>query len=126
MSSRLSVATASILALPPSWQLQGRRELHENQIDMAGDEVVERRAGAAVGNMRHLGAGDRHEQLGCQMRGRADALRGIIELARIGLGIGHEFLRRLRREIGRTNSTLGNFDMTGKRLERRRHRNELL
>jgi len=57
-------------------QLQRSFELHEDQIDVAGDDVVERRAGALVGHVLKLRAGQLVEQLRRQMR------RGGLGLAR--------------------------------------------
>src|SRR5581483_8236416 len=54
-------------------QPQGGGELHEDHVDMAGDDVVERRRRALVGHVHELGVGDLLEQRRRQMRRRADA-----------------------------------------------------
>ena len=48
-----------------------RAEIVEEQIDIAGENVGQRRAGAAVGHVHHLGAGLLREHHAGQMRGRA-------------------------------------------------------
>ena len=52
---------------------QDRREIVDHHRDAAGDDVLQRLAGALVGNVVHLDAGHRHEQRHAEMAGRADA-----------------------------------------------------
>ena len=46
----------------------------EEHVDVAGDEIVERGRGAAIGNMHHLDARTDLELRAAQVRGRAAAL----------------------------------------------------
>ena len=48
--------------------------------------------------MEHIDAGHAHEQLAVELLRAADAARGHIDLARIGLGVGDEFGDGLGRE----------------------------
>ena len=80
-------------------QLIDRRELDEAEIDMAGDQIGQSERRALVGQVHQLGAGEAHEQFGREVRRGADALRSIIELAGVGLGVGNEFLHGLGRKI---------------------------
>ena len=80
-------------------QFERSGELVEHQVDIAGEQVVDRRRGALIGHMRQLGAGDGLKQLGGRVRGGANALRGIIDLAGIGFGVGNELGHGLGREI---------------------------
>jgi hypothetical protein len=66
---------------------------------MAGDEIVHGLGGAAIGHMGHRRAGAAREQLGGEMRRRADALRAVIDRARMGFGISDKLGDRIRREI---------------------------
>ena len=100
-------------------QLKRGRELVEHHIDMTGDQVVERRRRALIGHMDELGVRDRLEQLSGQVRRGADALRGVVEPARIGLGVGDQLLHRLGGEIGSHHQDVRNMRHDGDRYELR-------
>ena len=72
-----------------------RVEALEHQIDVAGDQIVDRRRAAAIRHVLDLRAGHELEQLAADMAGRAVARRRVGELAGIGLGLGDQFLHRL-------------------------------
>ena len=73
----------------------------------AGEQVVQR-VGALVGNVLRLGADALAEHEARQVRRRADAGRAVVQLARVGLGVGDELVERLRRQRrDGTTSTLG-------------------
>ena len=63
---------------------------------LARQQIGDRRRRALVGNVGDVDSGLCPEQGAQQMRRRADA-GAVIELARVRLGIGDEFLHRLRR-----------------------------
>ena len=71
-------------------QRQHRADVVEHDVDAAGDEVVERGPGAAIGHVQHLDAGHALEQLAGEMDRGAVAGRGEGDLARVGLGVGDE------------------------------------
>src|SRR5262249_32358645 len=81
-------------------QFDRGRELHEDEIDVARDDVVESRRGSFVRNVHELGAGDALEQGRGQVRCGADALRGVVNLSGIRFDISDELLRRLGWKIG--------------------------
>ena len=70
-------------------------EALEHQIDVPGDQVVDRRRAAPVRHVLDLRAGHEFEQLAADMAGRAIARRRVGELARIGLGLLDQLLHRL-------------------------------
>ena len=70
----------------------GRRRGHED-LHLAAQHVLDRRAGALVRHMDHVGACGLLEQGGADMRQRAVALRREIHLARVGLQVGDELLQ---------------------------------
>ena len=78
---------------------QRGRNLLGHVVDAAGDQVLHRRAGAAIRDVRDLGAHGDVEQHGADMRAGAGAGRAVLHLALVGLGEGDEFGERLRREI---------------------------
>ena len=92
----------------------------------------ERLAAALVGHADEIGAGARLEQLGGQMRQAARAGVREVELARIGLRVGDEFLHALPRRGGMHHEdlvALGNLRDRREALRRivagaRRHRRD--
>jgi hypothetical protein len=60
--------------------LDRRRQVVEDHVDGAGNEIGQRRAGAAIGHMRHLDAGHRHQHLARQMHRGTVAGRGHVIL----------------------------------------------
>ena len=81
------------------------RQQHRDGVDrhlhVAGEQVLQRRAGAAIGDMHDVDPGHHLEQLARQMRARADAGAGEIELAGIGLGVGDQLGDGLDRQARR-------------------------
>ena len=65
----------------------GRGQVVEHQVHGAADQVEQRRAGAAVGEVDHEGAGARLEELARQVDRGAVAAGRHVQLARVGLGI---------------------------------------
>src|SRR5215472_721921 len=108
------------LGAPGTVQVVGRRQLDEDQVDLARHQVGERGCNALVGHVRESCARHRHEQLGGQMRRSAHAGRGVVQLARIRLQIRDRVLHRARREVGPHHQRVGKPRHHGHRLERGR------
>ena len=70
----------------------------EGEVHGVAQHRGHRFAAAAVGHADDVDAGARLEQFGGEMRQAARAGVGVVELARIGLGVVEEFLQRLGRE----------------------------
>ena len=97
----------------PAWcRAQRGDDGIEHHVDVAGDDVVERWPGAAIGHMHHGDAGARLEQLGREVGGRADALRREGELAGIGLGERDESAIELTPRLLRITRTFGTVATT--------------
>ena len=80
----------------------------EHHVDLAAEQVGDGRAGAAVRHVRHLDLGQVGEHLAGQVRRGAVALRGIGELAGLGLGRGDDVLATVLYGLSaRTTSTFG-------------------
>ncbi len=62
-------------------------------------EILHQQRRAAIGDLGHLDAGPRHEQLGREVRARADAGRAVVQLAGLGLGQRDHFLDVLGGQI---------------------------
>ena len=103
-----------------------RVDLEEQQVDVAGDEIVHGLRGAAIGHVRELRAGDAREQFAGEMRRGADALRAEIDLARIGLGIGDQLGHGVRRKFRPHHQRVRDRGHDRQRLERGRIEVELL
>ena len=91
---RLSAATAIILAFSDAMQRQRRNNRVEHHIDVARDQIVERRPCPPIRNVHHFDAGSRLEQLCRQKCRRADSLRRISQLLRICLCEGNQLRQR--------------------------------
>ena len=64
------------------------------------DTVASIELGRALeGHVHHVDLGHRFEQLGRQMRSAAGTARTVIELARVGPGVGDQFLQVLDRQV---------------------------
>jgi hypothetical protein len=72
----------------------------EHQVHAAGDQVVDRRGAAAIGNMHDVRAAHVLEQFAADVTGRAVAGGRIQQLARIRLGVVDDFPHRLERQCG--------------------------
>src|SRR6266508_2321048 len=71
----------------------------ESEIDLAGDHRGGRRRTALERNVHHLDAGAGLEHLDRVVGQAAGAAGAVVELAGVGLGIGHELSQRLRRQV---------------------------
>ena len=71
----------------------------EEKVELAAEQVGQRRRGAAVGHVHGKGAGLRLHHLGGQVRRAAVARRAEAALAGVGLQIGEEGLEVLRRAV---------------------------
>ena len=67
----------------------------EHQLDIAGQQIGQRRRCALVGDVDHVDAGHLLEHLAGQMNGAAGAGRSEIEFSRVLPGVGHELRDRL-------------------------------
>ena len=67
---------------------------------MPADQIGERWASAAIGNVRKLNASHQLEQHGAEMDAAADAGRRVVELAGLRFRERDEFSDRLRRNRG--------------------------
>jgi len=56
--------------LPTLVQAERGLQLHEDQVDVSGDQIVQRGSGALVGDVDQLGARELVEQFGGEVRGR--------------------------------------------------------
>ena len=100
LRARASPVTASARSLPPSTCCSTLAKLSKYIcIWPASRSVIDGRR-AAIGHVHDVGAGQRLEHLADEMRLRAEAGRGEVHLAGIGLGVGHELAHRLRRHRG--------------------------
>ena len=86
---------------------QRRGQVVKNDLHLTGHGVVERRAGAPVGNMRDEGAGQVFEQLSLQVADTARAGRGVRVLARAFLELGKELFVIARRKAGVNRNDVG-------------------
>ena len=66
---------------------------------MTGNEILHRRTGAAVGDVPNVGLGQKLEQLAGEMMRGAGAGGAVVQLARVGLGVGDELGQRLGRDL---------------------------
>ncbi len=78
--------------------LQEERRVREHDVGMTAEQVGDRRRCAAIMDRHDLDAGFAHQQFAGEMRDRAGAGGGEIELARIGLGVAQQFGERLDAE----------------------------
>ena len=76
--------------------LDDRGHVVEDHLDLAAQQVGDRRRRAPIRHMLHLDVSHCHEHFAGQMHRGAIARRGHVHLARIGLGIGDEFRDRFR------------------------------
>ncbi len=76
---------------------QRQRRRVEHHVERAGDEVLQRLPGAAIGHHREGGADRLLEQQAADMARRADAGIALRDLALIGLEVGDELLQIVRR-----------------------------
>ena len=67
----------------------------EDDRHVAGDEILHRRAGPAIGDMLDVGLGQDLEQFTREMMGGAGAGGAVVQFTRIGFGIGDELGERL-------------------------------
>src|SRR5262249_34365174 len=78
---------------------RGRRHV-EHHLHLTGEEIGHRRGRALVGDVRQIHAGDELEQLPRDVMRAADAGRGHVQLAGIGLGVGNKLGDGLGRHRG--------------------------
>ena len=71
----------------------------EHELHLAADQVGHRIARAAVRHVHHVDAGHHLELLARHVDAGADAGRGEVELAGIGLGVGDQFRDGLDRQV---------------------------
>ncbi|MCY1299984.1 hypothetical protein D9M70_495390 [compost metagenome] len=76
-----------------------RRRRGHGQVDRAAEQVGNGRPGALVRNVRDPGAGHLVQQFGRHVLQRTVARGRIVELVRVGLGVRHQFLQRLDRQV---------------------------
>ncbi len=75
------------------------RETEERDLDVAADEIVDGGAAAAIGHVQDVDAGFLAQQLAGKVVRRADAGGAVVDLARIGPGIGDQLGDRMRGKI---------------------------
>src|SRR5262245_21834355 len=80
---------------------------------MTSNDVVERRSIAAIGNMNQVDGGSLRHQSASQVRGRARALRGILELTGIRTRSVDQGLQRCGRKIRVSNQHVRRDDGEG-------------
>ncbi len=96
---------------------QARIEIVEQDLDVAGERGLERRAGAAERNVRHLQPGELQEPGAGEVRALADAGGGVAELVRIGLEEGDQLGDRLDAGLRMRRDDVRDPDHVGDRLE---------
>ena len=96
---------------------QRRIEIVEQDLDIAGERSLQRRAGAAERHMDHLQAGQLQEPGAGEVRALPDAGGGVGELVRIGLDIGDQFPDRLDAGRRMRRHDIRNPDQVGDRLQ---------
>ena len=75
-------------------------EADEDRLDLAGEQIVERGAGAAVVHRREAHAGGLAEELAGEMRDRPRSGRAVVQLARLApRGTPQPMIALLNREI---------------------------
>ena len=87
------------------------------ELHLSGQQVGHGGRGAAIRNMRDLDAEAAQQQLHRDVRQRAVAGRGIVQLAGIGLGVGDEALEVRERRRRMAHQQLGHFRHHGDRHE---------
>ena len=70
------------------------------EVDLAAEQRAQGVGGAAVGCVRPAQALQQADPLHRQLLRRADAERAVVQLARVGLGVGEQLGQRLPRRIG--------------------------
>ena len=99
-------------------RLRGGDDLAQ-EVDAPALQVLHRRAGAAIGHMRDVGAEHVVQQHAAKMRGRAGAGRAELHLALVLLGVGDELLEAVDRQVLA-------HRQDDRHLGEQRHRRELL
>ncbi|MNQ78251.1 hypothetical protein D3C85_931560 [compost metagenome] len=75
------------------------RRGHE-ELDAAGQDVLDGRTRALVGHMHHVRAGHLLEQFGADVRHGTAALRGIVDFTGVRLGIGDQLFQVMHGQRG--------------------------
>ena len=86
---------------------QRRGQVIEEHLHLAGERVVERWAGAAIGHMGHVHLGGVLERFADQVAEAADAGRAEVELARVLSCVGDELGQGARRHGGMHRDDVG-------------------
>jgi hypothetical protein len=68
-------------------------------IDVAADQIVHRRSGAAIGDQGRVQVEQRVEQQASHMRGGADATVGLLHVRAVRLHVGNECLEIVDRQV---------------------------
>ncbi len=106
-------------AQPPRLDVrQQRRRAGRERLRAAGQQIGQRRPGAAVRDVRDEHAGHQLEVLHCQVAGAGVAGRAVVELAGIGLDVSDEGLEVLGRHVGVDHEQVGH-------PRQQRHRHEI-
>jgi hypothetical protein len=71
----------------------------KHQIDVLAHHIVEGWRAATVGDVHHVAPCHALEESGRQVHRRADTGGGVVELARIGLGMGDEVSHAVGRQM---------------------------
>ena len=93
--------------LPRLDMRQRRGQVVEEHLHLAGERVVERRAGAAIGHMGHVDLGGVLERFADQVPEAADAGRAEVELPRVLSCVGDELGQGARRHRGMHRDDVG-------------------
>ena len=96
---------------------QGRIEIVEQDLDIAGKGCLQRRAGAAERHMDHLQSRQLQEPGAGEVGALPDAGGAVGQLVRIGLDIGDEVADRLDRHRRMGRYDVRNPDQVGDRLQ---------
>ena len=97
-------------------RLRGRNRVAD-VLHAAGDQVLHRRAEAAIGHVGDVHAEHGVEQDAAHMRGGAGARRGELDLVLVRLHVGDELLHRVGRQVLRHDDDARRLDREAKRRE---------
>ncbi len=96
---------------------QRRKQIVGQDLDVAGEGCLQRRAGAAERHMHHLQSRQLQQPGHGEVRALPDAGGAIGQLVRIGLDVGDHLGDRLDRHRGMRRDDVGDPDQVGDRLQ---------
>ena len=98
-ASQRSAPTVGQCPQPPGLDMR-RGDRVDDQVAVAGDDAGRRRGAAREGHVHRIEAALVGQQRAAQMAGRADARRGVVQLARMPPAIGDQLRHAVHRQAG--------------------------